>query len=131
MTATPRSRGLLSSLRSLIATGVAILRTRLELLSTEVREETARLLGLAAYGVAGLLLLLTGLIFLAVFFTVLLWDSHRLLALGLAATVFLAGGIGSMAVAMRLARAGSRLFAASLAELTEDRAALEPSSPRE
>lgn len=126
MAATPPSRSLFSSLRGLVATGVAILRTRLELLSTEVQEEVARLLGLVAYGAAGLVLVLTGLVFFAVFLTVLFWDSHRLLALGLSAAIFLTGGCLALAMAARLARAGSRLFAASLAELAADRAALEP-----
>lgn len=122
----PRSRGLYSSLRGLVATGVALLQTRLELLSTELQEEKARLIGLLAYGAAALILLGVGIVFLAVFLTVLLWDSHRLLALGVFAALFLGAGSLALALAMRLARNGSRLFAASLAELAQDRAELEP-----
>lgn len=123
---TPRSRGLLSSLRGLLATGVATLRTRLELLATELQEEKARVLGMLAYGAAAVILLSAGVVFLAVFLTVLLWDSHRLLALGVFSALFLGAGALALALAMRLARSGSRLFAASLAELAQDRAALEP-----
>ena len=119
-------RGLLSSLRGFVATGVATLQVRLELLSTEVQEEKARVLGLLLYGAAALILLAVGIVFLAVFFTVLLWDSHRLLALGIFSALFLGAGGLALAVAMRLARSESRLFAASLAELAQDRAALEP-----
>lgn len=121
----PRSRGLYSSLRGLVAGGVALLRTRLELLATELQEEKARVLILLAYGAAALILLAVGAVFLAVFFTVLLWDSHRLLALGVFAALFLAAGALAAALALRLARTESRLFAASLAELGEDRAELE------
>ena len=121
-----RSRGLLSSLRGFVATGVATLRVRLELLSTELQEEKARILGLLVYGAAALILIAVGIVFLAVFFTVLLWDSNRLLALGVFAALFLGAGGLALTVAMRLARSESRLFAASLAELAQDRAALEP-----
>jgi len=122
----PRSRGLFSSLRGLFATSIATLRIRLELLSTEIQEEKARVLGLLVYGAAALILLAVGIVFLAVFFTVLLWDSHRLLALGVFSALFLGAGGLALTIAMRLARAESRLFAASLAELAQDRAALDP-----
>jgi uncharacterized membrane protein YqjE len=122
----PRPRGLLSSVRGLLATGVATLQTRLELLSTEFQEETARIGGLLAYGAAAVILLSAGIVFLAVFVTVLLWDSNRLLVLGVFAALFLAGGGMALAAALRLARSGSKLFAASLAELSRDREALTP-----
>ena len=65
-----------------------------------------------------------GIVFLMAFLTVLFWDSHRLLALGLATTgLFLAGIWAATRAAARL-RAGSRLFAASLAEIAQDREAL-------
>lgn len=121
-----RSRGLFSSLRRLLASGVATVQTRLELLSVELQEERARVLGLLAYGAAALILLLAGVIFLAVFLTVLWWDSHRLLVLGVFSALFLGGGGVALTLALRQARSGSRLFAASLAELAHDRAALEP-----
>jgi len=119
------ARGLFASLRGLLATGVAIVHTRLELLGTELQEEKARLLGLLAFGAAALILLAAGTVFLAVFLTVLLWDSNRLLALGVFSALFLAGGAVSLLVALRHARSPSRLFAASLAELARDRAAAE------
>lgn len=126
MSDTPRSRGLFSSLRTLLASGVATVQTRLELLAVELQEERVRVLGLLAYGAAALILLLAGAIFLAVFLTVLWWDSHRLLVLGVFSALFLGGGGVALAFAMRLARSGSRLFAASLTELARDRTALEP-----
>jgi uncharacterized membrane protein YqjE len=117
--------GLYGSLRGLVATGVAIVRTRLELLGVELEEERGRLLGLAAYGAVALIFLATGVVFLAVFLTVMLWDRDRLLVLGIFAALFLAGGGVALTVAMRLARTPSRLFAASLAELARDHAAAE------
>lgn len=117
--------GLFASLRGVAATGLALLQTRLELLAVEIQEEKARTLGLVAYGIAAVLLLGAGAIFLAVFVTVLLWESNRLLALGVFATLFLGGGFICLVTARRLATTPSSLFVASLAELVKDRAAAE------
>ena len=119
----PRA-GLFASLRGLLATAVGLLQTRLELLATELQEEKLRLLSLVAYGAAAVLLLSFGLVFLAVFLTVLFWDSNRLLVLGMATFLLLGGGAFAMTMAVVLARRGSQLFSASLAELRRDRAGL-------
>lgn len=118
------SPGLLASLRGFAATGIATLRTRLELLKVEAREEVGRIAGLVLWGVAAVLLGVAGMVFLAVFITVLLWESHRLLALGIFSALFLAATAVAIAATLRLARRGSQLFAASLAELRHDEAAL-------
>lgn len=125
MTAVPPRGGLFASLRALLGSSVGLLRTRLELLSVEVREEKVRLFSLLTFGAAAFVLLSFGLLFLAAFVTVLLWDSHRLLALGAFTAVFLGGGIVSLLVLLGIARTPSKLFAASLAELARDEAALQ------
>ncbi len=122
----PGQGGLFASAKGLLGTGVTLLHNRLELLGVELAEERARLLSLLAYGGAAFLCLAAGLIFLAVFLTVLLWDSNRLLALGVFSALFLGAGIASLVLAMSLARSGSKLFSASLAELRSDREALTP-----
>jgi uncharacterized membrane protein YqjE len=118
------SPGLFASLRGFTATSVALLRTRLELLKVEAQEETGRITGLLFWGVAAVLLGTAGVVFLSVFLTVLLWDSHRLLALGIFAALFLSAASVAIFTVLRLARQGSQLFAASLAELRHDEAAL-------
>lgn len=115
------SGGVLDTLRSLLVTGIALARVRLELLSTEVQEERARLLAILAYGGVAILLLTAGAVFLATFLTVLLWDSYRLLVLGIFAAAFLVAGAGATMMARRVAGAPSRLFEASLEELARDR----------
>jgi uncharacterized membrane protein YqjE len=77
-----------------------------------------------AYGAAAFVCIAAGLIFLAMLLTVMLWDSNRLLALGVFAALFIGVGGVCLALAMGQARAGSRLFSASLAELRKDRDAL-------
>ena len=124
MEAGPR-RGLLDSLRSLLAHGFELLHTRAALFAAELEEEKTRLLSLLVYGAAAFLLLAAGIVFLAVFLTVLFWDDHRLLTLGLFTAVFLTSGIAAAYLAFFLVRKRSRLFAASLAELAQDRAELE------
>jgi uncharacterized membrane protein YqjE len=120
------SPGLLASLRGFAATSVALLRTRLELLKVEAQEEVGRVRGMLLWGIVAALCGVAGAVFLAVFLTVLLWDSHRLLVLGIASALFLAAAALAIATALRLSRQGSQLFAASLAELHQDEAALKP-----
>ena len=116
--------GLFASAKGLLGTGVTLIHNRLELLGVELAEERVRLLSLVAYGGAAFLCLSAGLVFLAVFLTVLLWDSNRLLALGVFSALFIGAGIACLMLAMSLARSGSKLFSASLAELRKDRDAL-------
>jgi uncharacterized membrane protein YqjE len=120
----PNPAGLFASLRGFAATSAALLRTRLDLFKLEAREEVGRVSGLLLWGVAAVLLGVAGLVFLAVFLTVLFWDSHRLLALGIFAALFLGAAGLAVATALRLLRQGSQLFAASLAELRRDEDAL-------
>ena len=120
------SAGLFGSLRNFAATAVAIARTRLELLANEVAEEKIRLGQLLVFGVVALFGLIVGVIFFAMFVTVLLWDSHRLLALGGFAVLFLGTGVYAAWRFRARALAGSVLFSTSLAELDKDRQHLSP-----
>lgn len=127
MNVTPQSSppGLFRSARGLGVTLLALLGNRLDLLGTELAEERVRLLSLVTYGAVALLSMSAGLIFFSVFMTVLLWDSHRLLVLGIFSALFLAGGLLALGMTIGFARAGSQLFVASLAELRKDKDALQ------
>ena len=116
----PARPGLFASAKGLLGTGVTLLHNRLELLGVELAEERVRLVSLLAYGGAAFLCLAAGLIFLAIFLTVLMWDSNRLLALGIFSALFLGAGIASLILTRSLARSGATLFSASLAELRTD-----------
>ena len=87
--------GFISRLRGLLADALELAHVRLELLALEAREESARLLAVLLCALAAAAFLCLGLAFLAVFLTVLLWDEHRLLALGVFTALFLGGGAGS------------------------------------
>ncbi len=116
---TPRG-GLLQSLRSLLATLLATLRTRGELLQTELEEERLRLAGVAVFALAAAFFLLLGALLTSFFLILLFWDSQRLLVAALLALAYLAIGVVCALVARQRARAKSTLFAASLAELAKD-----------
>ena len=129
MAPAPGSLG--SRLRSSIAGALGILQTRLELLATEFQEEKLRLGALLGYAAAAFFFLGFGAMLLALLLTVLLWDSHRLLALGIFTALFLAIGILAALAAARIGRQGSRLFAASIAELAQDREMIRPENEPE
>jgi uncharacterized membrane protein YqjE len=115
------SRGLLESLSTLAATLVAIVHTRLELLSADVEEDRVHVLSLLVLALAALFFIGVGVVLAAILLVVAFWDSHRLLALGSLAGFFLAAGVGAWAYALHKARTKPRLFAASLSELLKDR----------
>ena len=119
----PRPR-LAESLHGIVDAGLQTAQTRLELLAVELQEEKLRLTGLALNTVLAGLLLGFGLVFLMVFLTVLFWEEHRLLALGISTAICLIGGLLAASKAAHAFRSGTKLFSASLAELTRDRAAL-------
>lgn len=118
------SSGLMGSLKRLTSSLLAILATRLELLANELQEERLRLTQLLLLGVFAAFCIGTGLILLNAFIVVLFWDEHRLVALGSLTLVYLVAGAAAATVLRARARAGTKLFAASLAELQKDRHAL-------
>lgn len=120
-----------SRLRDYAAGALGILQTRLELLATELQEEKLRLGTLLGYAAAAFFFLGFGAVLLALFLTVLLWDSHRLLALGVFTALFLAIGIIAALAAARIGRQGTRLFAASISELAQDREMIRPNNEPE
>jgi len=119
----PKPR-LAQSLRGIVDAGLQTVQTRLELLALEAQEEKLRLTSLVISIVLCALLSGFGLVFLMLFLTVLYWDEHRLLALGLSTALCIAGGLLAASNAARRLRQGTRLFAASLDELARDREAL-------
>ncbi|MGH8671596.1 MAG: phage holin family protein [Burkholderiales bacterium] len=116
-----QSGGLFGFLMRRLAGIVGLLHTRLELLTTEIAEEQARIVQLVVYGAAAAFCLGVGSVLAALFVVVAFWQSHRLLALGFLAALFLVGGLVTALICVNKAKRKSRLFAASLAELAKDR----------
>ncbi len=115
--------GLFSSLKNLLATLLAIGKTRAELLVTEIQEEKYRLISLWSKAIGAAFLLALGMIMLVFCLALAFWE-QRVLVFGLFAAVFLSGGwllVGSL---RREAAQPSKLFHASLSELEVDMAQL-------
>lgn len=120
----PPSGGLMASILRLLATLSAIGRNRLSLLAVELEEERNRVLAVLAWGAVAILMGTVASVFLAGFITVLFWDTHPLLVLGLLTLAF--GAVCVWAVSRVRAIAGSPegMLAATLAELQADQDAL-------
>lgn len=121
--AEPRAAGggLFDSLKTLGATLAAILQNRLELLSTDLAEERARLGSILLLALVALFCLGVGVLLLTLLVVVLFWDTHRLAALGTLTALFLAAGAWIGWLARERLRSKPRLFEASIAELEKDR----------
>jgi uncharacterized membrane protein YqjE len=116
-----RTGGLLSSVKKLVATIVAIVQTRLELLANELHAERQRIAQMLMLGVAAVFFLAFGFFLLTFLVIAMFWDTNRLLAIGGFAVLYLVIGAALAAAARGRAAAGTRLFEASLGELKKDR----------
>ena len=114
-------KGLLESLTNFAATLVAVVHTRLDLLSTDLEEERAHVFSLLALGLAALFFIGIGVVLATILLVAAFWDTHRVLVLLLLAGSFLAAGLVAVAVAIHKMRTKPKLFSASLSELYKDR----------
>ena len=116
--------GIVQSGQALLATALALGRTRLELLSVELQELLARLVMLMIGAVAAILLAALALGFGAVAVVLAVPAEQRVAVTAGLALAFL---IAAALIAWRVARAArARPFAASIGELQRDAEALEP-----
>lgn len=127
-TSTGESRGLFESLTILAGTLVAIVQTRLDLLSADLEEDRAHLISQLVLSLVALLCLGVGVVLVMILLVIAFWDTHRLLALGVIAGFFLASGTVAWVFALRKGRSKPRLFTGSLSELSKDRQQLGPRS---
>ena len=116
--------GLMGSIRQLLSTVTSIASTRLELLANEVQEERLRLTQMLLFTLFALFCFGVGILLLTAFIVVLFWDDHRLAVLGALSALFFALGALTAMLLRSKAQTKPRLFSASLAELTKDRAQL-------
>lgn len=112
--------GLFDSLRSLIATLVAMAHTRVELFGTEIEEEVRRLIVLLVgtfivLAFATLSLVFCGLVVIAAY-----WDTHRVAAAVGVAACFIVLAVASYLAVRARTRRRSRLLASTLDELERD-----------
>lgn len=113
--------GLFRSVQQLLVTVLGIAQTRLELLTTELREEISRaavllIWGFVAFFAAGVGLFLGALTVILVF-----WDTHRLMAALLVTGVFIAIAVFAWVMLLMQLRHTPRLLDGTLNELARDR----------
>jgi uncharacterized membrane protein YqjE len=112
--------GLFDSLRSLIATLVAMAHTRIELFGTEIEEEVRRVIALLLGGVLVLTLASLALLFSGVLVIAAFWDTHRVAAAACVAVGFGALTAAAYFVVRSQTQRRSRLLSATLGELEHD-----------
>ena len=113
--------GIVQSLRNLAATLVSLLRTRFELLATEIEEERVRFLQLLFWAALALFFFALGIVLLVILYVAVFWDSYRITAIVTLAIVFFAAGAAAAVAVRNRILARPRLFSASLAELARDK----------
>lgn len=119
-TPNPPAEGLLHSLKNLTVTLIAIIHTRLELLSTDLEEGRERFISLLAIAFVSLFSLCFGAVLLTILIVVVFWDTHRLLVLGSLTGLFLITGAILGLIVIGKLKSMPRMFEASLAELIKD-----------
>ncbi|MBI2316438.1 MAG: phage holin family protein [Betaproteobacteria bacterium] len=116
--------GLFDSLKAFARILLGLAQTRLEILLNEIDEQRALLAREALLALAAAFLFGLGVVFTAIFFVILFWDTHRLLVVGLFAALFLAAAAAAYA-ALRAVQAGRpKAFSTTLGELAKDRESL-------
>jgi len=112
------------SLQRLAGSLLAVVQTRLELLSNEMEEERLRILQILLYGSVTLMLFGLALALLTAFCVMLFWDSQRFVVLGVFTALYFIGGMMAWNALRRVTGERPRLFSASVDEMTDDRAQL-------
>lgn len=115
-----QAAGPVDAARALGSSVLALLRARMELLGVELAQETARRKRMLVLAAVGGVFLGMGLLLLAFFVVVLLWDTHRLLAIGGVTLAYAGIGIGALLRLRVAARDSPSPFSATLAEFRKD-----------
>ncbi len=116
----PRPPGLADSLARLGRSAIGALRTRLEILGTEIEEERIRFAQLVLAAAAIAFCLQIAVLLFVIFTVVLFWETHRLATLGAFTVFFLVAGIAGIALLKRHLKRRPKMFASTLGELIKD-----------
>ena len=116
----------MDSIRTTLSTTAKLIRTRLEILSTELEEQREWMQHLVLLAVASLFFVSMGLVMLTLFVVALFWESHPVAVMGAFAGVYLAVGIWAMLTFRNKIKVRPKLFQATTEELAKDEAQLTP-----
>src|SRR5436305_15282521 len=88
------SNGIMDSVRSYLASWVAIAKTRVEIISVEIEEQREWMEHLLLLAVGAAFCASIGMVLLTLFVVVLFWESDPLAVLGAFAVLYLGRGLG-------------------------------------
>lgn len=111
--------GLFAALKNILATLIAIGKTRAELLVTELEEEKLRLMSLWAKAIGAAFLLALGVVMAVCCVALAFWE-QRVVVFGIFAVLFMGGGAILVGSLKRQASQPSKMFKSSLSELEAD-----------
>jgi uncharacterized membrane protein YqjE len=122
--------GVIDSLRSFLASWVAVVKTRVEIISVEIEEQREWLANLILMAVGALFCISLGLILLTLFIVVLFWETDaRQWVLGGFAGLYLLGGLALWMAVRKKMKNKPRIFSTTAAELGKDYSTLQPRTP--
>lgn len=126
----PPGGGMAESVRSFLATWVAVLKTRVEIVSTEIEEQREWMQRIMLLALAALFCGSLGIILLTLLIVVAFWDTEgRMWVLGGFAALYLGVGIGLGLSLRHMLKTKPRIFSSTASELGKDCAALQPRTP--
>lgn len=126
---TPPSVGIFEAFRSFMATWVAVIKTRVDIVSTELEEQREWMQQLIILAVAAMFCLSIGLVVTTLFVIMFFWEDHRLIVLGGFSILYLGGGLILSVLLRKRLRSRPRIFSTTAEELTKDYANLQRSTP--
>ena len=112
---------LITSIKNIVATGISIAQTRLELLSVDVQIARSKTISLMVMIFCALFFLFFGLVMLSLLIVIYSWETNRILVLSLLTSSFIAIGLVLAFLVMQSIRTMPKLFEASIAEFAKDR----------
>lgn len=124
----PASGGLLGSLRGLVDSVLLSARERLELFSLELREEKLRFVQLFIWVSAAIFSAILAITFGSLAIVYLFWETARLAVLVTFAALYGAAFVGILLYCRKTIARQPRPFDATIAELQNDRACIQPDS---
>ncbi|HXC58197.1 MAG TPA: phage holin family protein [Steroidobacteraceae bacterium] len=116
---------LIGSLKNMLSTFIALLQTRLEIVSTELQEEIGRAASLLLWTFIALFAAGIGLFVGALVLIFAFWETHRVLVSMLVMGFFFLLAIVAVLVLRAKLKGRPRLFAATIEEFSRDRAHLD------
>jgi uncharacterized membrane protein YqjE len=122
--------GVVDSIRSFMASWVAVIKTRVEIVSLEIEEQREWMQQIVLLAVGALFCVSLGMILLTLLVVVAFWDTQgRLWVIGGFALLYLGGGTGLGLYLRHKLKSKPRIFSATAGELGKDYASLQPRAP--